>query len=160
MTRPIGAIFDVGPAIYSAKKVIGSQHALLLDMMNWRPWIELELKHILNPYSLRGLVCEDEERSKQFGDIGLPTATLEKAREVMRTQLIELVRMGIGPIRDTHDYDIEFLEQDWQGLVYNLKIMDMGDRRALEFERQQKEDALFEESGGFIPERMRTACQY
>jgi len=160
MTRPIGAIFDVAPAINKAKKTIGSQHNLLLGMMNWRPWIELELRHLLNPFSLRGLVDEEEERSTQFGDIGLPTETLEKARAVMRTELTEMIRMGLGPVRDTHDYDVEFLEQDWQGLVYNLKILDMGDRRARELERQQKEDELFEESGGFVPERMRTACYY
>ena len=160
MTKPIGAIFDAGPAIHSTKRVIGAQHNVLLDMINWRPWIELELKYLLNPFSLRGCVSEQEEDQKQLGDIGLPSTTLEKARVVMREELAGLIRMGIGPVRECHDYDVEFLEADWQGLGYNLKIMDMGDRRAIEFERQQKEDALFEELGGFVPERMRTVNSY
>lgn len=160
MTRAVGAIFDAGYAILQTKKALCKNNNLLLDMVNWRPWIELELKYLLNPYSLRGLVCEDEEASVQMGDMGFPTEMLERARSVMRNELLEMIRQGIGPVREFHEYDVEFLDSDPSGAVYNLKIVDMGDRRALELERQRKEDEMFAESGGYVPERQRTSYNY
>jgi len=160
MSRAVGAIFDASHAILQTKKALPKNNNLYLDIVNWRPWIELELKYILNPYSIRGLVYESEELSIQMGDMGFPTEVLEKAQSVMREELLEMVRQGIGPVREFHEYDVEFLDSDPSGAVYNLKIVDRGDRRVLEMERQRKEDELFAESGGYVPERQRTSYNY
>lgn len=160
MANAFGAIFDLGPAIQQTKKALSLSNNLYLDMYNWRPWVELELRHLLNPFNLEGCVDEDEELSIQMGNLGFPTESLEAAKLVMRNQLTEMIRQGLGPVRDHHEYEVTFLDVDIAGAVYNLQIVDHGDKRALEAERRLKEEAMFAESGGYVPERMRSAYQY
>mgnify|MGYP001434498145 FL=1 len=160
MANALGAIFDLGPAISQTKKALSIHDSLILDMVNWRPWVEAELRLILEPMNPMSYWEEKEYEEAQFGDMGFPTDNIERARKVMRNLLTEMVANALGPVRDHHLYEVEFLDVDAAGAVYNLKIIDRGDRRALEYERHLKEEAMFEEAGGYVPERMRSAYSY
>lgn len=150
----IGAIFDIMPVLQTTKKILGTQNNVFLDAINWRPWVELELGFILNE-SNAFTQCEDE--SIFLGDLGLPTQVVIDARDTMRRELSKLLREAFGIISAVNEYEYTFLSTDTYGTVYNLRVINRGNKRLLELERKEKEELMFAESGGYVPERLRTS---
>lgn len=150
----VAAIFDIQPVLQVTKRVLGNQNNVFLDTIDWKPWVELELGYLLNNSTAFAYAQDD---SVWLGDLGLPTEVVAMARETMRRELTKLLRMAFGPIRSNHEYECSFLPTDTLGSIYNLSIVDLGDKRVLELERQEKEELLFADCGGFVPERLRTS---
>jgi hypothetical protein len=150
----VGAIFNIQSVLQNAKKILGTQNNILFDTMDWRPWVGLELGFILND-SLDYAHIVDEDGF--LGTLNLPTDIVNMAREEMRRELVKLIHQAFGPVRSSHDYEFDFLNSDVLGCIYDLRIVDNGDKRLLRLEREEKEQQLWQDHGGYMPQRMCTS---
>lgn len=162
MAEAIGAVFDLTYTIQKAKRILGTRNSLFLDMFDWRPWINVELDYLL---SYSATITSVEEEEAIMGGVGIPTDLLNKARDIIRTNLRNQITQALGPIRQQNRYETEFLQVDIYGEIYNLKVIDHGDIRVQQLEakarelesEQLPEDYMVDAFDDYVPERIRRA---